>query len=70
VGRQSPGKIRSDLAKRFYVNEIRTLDQKAIKLKKVGAAVQLELDYEVRENILANVDAVVIFKERAEFKAH
>jgi hypothetical protein len=68
VGSRSRQQIQTDLWKRFYVNEIRDLDKNAVKLKKVGAGMQLELDYEVRKNILANVDAIVSFKEKVELK--
>jgi len=68
IGSRSPQQIRKDLAKRLYVNEIRDLDKNAIKFKKEGASLKLEIDYEVRENIVSNVDAVVAFKEKMELK--
>ncbi len=62
-------KIRSAIAKRLYINEVRRLDNKDIKLKRAGRVVQVMIDYEVRENIVANVDAVVTFQDRAELTA-
>ena len=49
---------------------MRRLDNKAIKLKRTGDSVQVNIDYEVREKIVANVDAVVSFKEQAELRSH
>ena len=70
LGSLSASKIRKAITKRFYINEVRRLSAKDIKLKRVDEAVEVRIDYEVRENILANVDAVVTFHEKVEFKAH
>lgn len=62
-------KIRRAISKRLYINEVRRLDDKDIKIKRVGQVIQITIDYEVRENIFANVDAVVSFQERAELQS-
>ena len=63
-------KIRQAISKRLYINEVRRLDNKTIKLKRVGDSVQVNIDYEVREKIVANVEAVVSFHEQAELRSH
>ena len=65
----SPRKIRAAISKRLFINEVLHLDDKDIKLKRVGDNLQVHIDYEVREKILANVEAVVIFHEQAELKS-
>ena len=63
-------KIRSAVTKRLYINEVRRLSDKDIKIKRVGQVIEVKIDYEVREKIFANVEALVSFQEMAELKAH
>jgi hypothetical protein len=63
-------KIRSAVTNRLYINEVRRLDNKNIKIKRVGQVIEVKIDYAVREKIFANVEAVVSFQEKAELKAH
>lgn len=50
------------LANRMMVNEVRTIDAKSFSFKKVGEnAFDVTLDYERREHLFFNVDAVVTF---------
>ncbi len=61
-------KIRSAVSKRLYINEVRRLDDKDIKVKRVGQVVRVNIDYEVREKVLANVEVLVSFQESAELR--
>ena len=61
--------LRGAIHKRLYVNEVRRLEDKAIKIKRLVNGYRIDVDYEVRENILANVDAVVSFQEQAEIRS-
>ena len=62
-------KIRDTVSQRLYINEVRRLSEKDIKIKRVGQVIEVKIDYEVREKILANVEALVTFQEKAELKA-
>ena len=62
-------KIRDAVSQRLYINEVRRLSDKDIKIKRVGGVIEVKIDYEVREKILANVEALVSFQEKAELKA-
>lgn len=62
-------KIRDAVSQRLYINEVRRLSDKDIKIKRVGQVIEVKIDYEVREKILANVEALVTFQEKAELKA-
>ena len=54
--------IMKALENRMMVNEVRTIDSKSFAFKKVGEeAFDVTLDYERREHLFFNVDAVLIF---------
>ncbi len=57
--------IRRAIDSQLYVNEVRRLGSKDIKLKREGTAVTINIDYFVRVPIIANVDAIMTFKETA-----
>ena len=63
------GEIYDALGKRFKVNSLRDFDVKdivSIERQKTGTVVTVA--YERRENIVANVDAVLSFSEQYQFK--
>ncbi len=70
--RQEPGmntrtsrEIRRRIDDQLYVNEVRRLKSKDIKIKREHNVVTVSIDYHVRVHIAANVDAIVSFKESA-----
>jgi len=65
---QPAAKIRSQVSNRLYVNEVRRLGTKDIKLKREGQVVTISIDYEVRKHILGNVEALVSFAESVELR--
>ena len=69
VHTMSKGDIYDSLKKRFKVNSLRDFDVKdivAIERQKTGTTVTVA--YERRENIVANVDAVLSFSEQYQYK--
>ena len=69
VHTMSKTEIRESLQKRFRVNSLRDFDLKEIlTIERQKAGTQLLVEYERRENIVANVDAVLTFSERYEYK--
>ena len=69
VHTMSKNDIYSALRKRFKVNSLRDFDVKdivSIERQKTGTTVTVA--YERRENIVANVDAVLSFSEQYQFK--
>ena len=69
VHTMSKGDIYEALKKRFKVNSLRDFDVKdivSIERQKTGTVVTVA--YERRENIVANVDAVLSFNEQYRFK--
>ncbi|NVD34620.1 DUF4845 domain-containing protein [Marinobacter lutaoensis] len=63
-----PAQVLSLINKRLSVNNIRGFDLKQIQIEKDGDIVHLNVDYEVRNNIISNVDAVIHFQHEYELK--
>lgn len=55
--------IRTLIDKRLYINEVRRLKPNNIKLQKRDGKIHVEIVYDVREKIMANVDAIVSFQD-------
>lgn len=66
LSRMGPAQIRTRINKTLSVNNIRSLDANAITIEKDGELVVINVDYEVRNNIVRNMDIVVHFQHRYE----
>ena len=66
IGLQSPEEIRSDIGKRFLINNISVISPNDVEITKDGGELIIKLDYQVRENFVRNVDFLITFKH--EFK--
>ena len=67
VEKKSFEEIRGMLMKRLDVNYVTSLPRDAIKVRReVGGYKVIEVNYEHREPILGNVDAVLTFKDKVE----
>jgi hypothetical protein len=70
VSEQSPQAIRAMIAKRLYVNEVRRFDNQQnrnyLTMKRHDDYLTVSIDYEVRQHILGNVDAMVAFSDSME----
>jgi hypothetical protein len=65
----SKGDIYDVLRKRFKVNSLRDFDVKdVVSIERQKAGTLVTVAYERRENIVANVDAVLSFSEQYQFK--
>ena len=65
----SKTEIRESLKKRFRVNNLREFDLKEIvQIERQKAGTTVTVSYERREPLLANVDAVLTFSEKYQFK--
>lgn len=54
----------------FNINYITTVPREAVKIKKSGGTLKVEIDYEVRVPILGNIDAIMTFSDKAEITAN
>ncbi len=58
--------IRSKLEKRLNINDVKHVKPTNIKIEKLENKAVTSVNYEVRTNILANIDAVVHFSKSVE----
>lgn len=74
LAQQSAHKIRSMIENRLYINEVRRFDKQRspeyIRLKKKDDELKISIDYEVRQHIVGNVDALVSFANSVELPIH
>jgi hypothetical protein len=70
IGKKSISEVRKLIDRRLYINEVRRLSMKDIKVKKADGKLRVEIIYEVREHIAANVDAVMSFEDIVEVPIH
>ncbi len=54
----------------FNINYITTVPREAVKIKKGGGALKVEIDYEVRVPIVGNIDAILSFSDKAEITSN
>ena len=63
LGARSISEIRAEVHNRLYINEVRHLRDKHIRLKREDEDLNLIIKYEVREHIIGNIDALMTFSE-------
>jgi hypothetical protein len=68
LSQMGPAEVRRLINKRLSVNNVRGFDAKHISVDKNGEYVVINVDYEVRNNLFANVDSVVHFQHEYELK--
>lgn len=61
LSQMTPADVRRLVTKRLSVNSVDSFNAKDIKIEKDGDTVIISLDYEVRNHVVANVDAVISF---------
>ncbi|MBU2954136.1 DUF4845 domain-containing protein [Marinobacter sp. F3R08] len=68
LSRMGPAQVRTMINKRLSVNNVRGFDPKNITVEKEDDLVVINVDYEVRNNLISNLDTVVRFKHKYEMK--
>lgn len=66
VGEKTPGEVRRMFQQRMDMNYVTRLTPESLKIRREGGATYLEVDYEVREHLVGNLDAIVSFKDTAQ----
>jgi hypothetical protein len=69
TGARSPAEIIRTIEKRLDINMVDAVTADDIYVEKVGDKMTIEIDYEVRKNMLGNIDVVVSFHKTAEVPA-
>jgi hypothetical protein len=64
--REANGRLQSY----FDVNYVTTVPKGAVKINKGGGTLKVQIDYEVRVPIIANIDAVLTFNNEAEIETN
>jgi len=65
IGRKSPREIKDLMFRRLYVSYVEGIEEKHIKVTRKGG-VFLQVKYEVRKNVLGNLDVIVSFDKSVE----
>lgn len=61
VSLKSENELRSDLDKRFMINNIDAIQASDVVFSKEGARITATVEYEVRENLFGNLDLIMAF---------
>ncbi len=70
ITRKSPAEIRNLLKRKLKINYVTDLPKDAIKIRKTGGVLKVDVDYQKKEHFFANIDFLVTFKENIELVAH
>lgn len=66
LGSKSPGEIKTTLFKRINVNRITDVALDEVFIEQTKDNIVVEVDYEVRNKLIANIDFVISFHKKAE----
>lgn len=66
ISRMAPAQIRTLINKRLMVNNVRNMKPEDITVEKNGDNALITVEYEVRNNLFANVDTVILFRHEYE----
>lgn len=69
IATMSPGQVEATIRKRLDINMVKGLSADDIYIEKVGDTLNINAEYEVRENLMGNVDLVVSFDKSVEVTA-
>jgi len=68
VGSMTTDEIQNTLMKRLGIDNVASVSKEDIFVSEVNSDYEVEVEYEVRKNILGNVDVVVSFNEKVMIK--
>jgi len=66
ISEKTPGEVRRMFQQRMDMNYVTRLSPEAVKIRRDSGVTYLEVDYEVREHLVGNVDAIVTFSDKAQ----
>jgi len=69
IGAKSPREVTTMIEKRLDINMVKGVTADDIYIEKRGDTMTITADYEIRENVLGNVDIVVSFNKSVEVSA-
>ena len=66
TGAMTPAEIVNTIIKRLNVNIVKGVSKDDIYIERTGNRMTIDIEYEVRENLVGNLDIVVVFKKGIE----
>ncbi len=66
IAAKAPREVMSIIEKRLDINMVKGVNADDIYIEKIGDTLSISAEYEVRENLLGNVDIVVSFNKSVE----
>ena len=66
LSRMGPAQILTLINRRLSVNNVRSMKPENIKVEKIDGVAMITVDYEVRNDLFANVDTVIHFRHEYE----
>lgn len=70
ITKMSKSKIKSILLKQFQVNNVRNIKKESIVVNKEKGRLTVNIDYEVRLDLIQNIDMIVSFENQFEAVSH
>lgn len=70
IGDKTNIQIGNIIAHRFIIENIDRVKSDQVKIRRDRTKVLLDLEYEIRNDLVGNVDLVVSFKDRVEIEGH
>jgi len=70
VAEKTPSEVRRMFQQRMDMNYITRLTNDSVRIRRDSGVTLLEVNYEVREPLMGNLDAIVTFKDKAELARH
>jgi hypothetical protein len=66
ITKKSPREVRELLSRRFEINYVDSVGKKDIKITRKGGIMTVEVTYEIRKHMAANIDALLTFSDQVE----
>jgi len=70
ITKMSRGKIKNILLKQLQINNVRNIKNEQIVIKKEKGRLTVNVDYEIRLDLIQNIDLLVSFENQFEAVAH
>lgn len=70
ITQKSPGEVRSLIQRRLKVNGVYEMDKDAIKIKRDGGVMDVEITYQVTRKMVGNVDVLLSFSDSIKLVAN
>ena len=69
TGAMTPGEVVTTIVKRLNVNIVHDVSKDDIYIERAGNRMTIDIEYEVRKNLVGNIDVVVAFQKGIEVAA-